>query len=213
MNHRTRIYGVSTIQPRNSQLRAFPNYPQQRSIYPTLNTTRALNSYNSSEQWRTGWRIIHRIRGLVNGIIKLVHSIQSNIHGQTGAHGCSPCWVCVGATASAALIVGLSLISIYTPDNSVQGYGGGNLIHTILYLSKIRLLEYRIQALMLKSFYTSTSYTFINSTMADSTQLSTAVYIQIILISFKLIECCCSLVRRHIYKYRTNKCCWVCSAK
>jgi len=64
---------------------------------------------------------------------------------------------CVGLflLGIAATII-LSIIATFTPNNSVQGYGE----------------EYRIPALMLKSLYTNTSYTYSNGSIAPNTQLS-----------------------------------------
>ena len=139
MNYRAHTYRIPNVQLRRAnflsryaQPRPSVRCPQQRTIYPTPKNPRASNSSHSSERWNTVANIINRIHSLFNSIMKIVNFIKARIDGQTGAYGCScSCCLCVGVTtvAAATLMVAVSLISVYTPNTSQEGYGEGNLIY------------------------------------------------------------------------------------
>jgi hypothetical protein len=69
MNYQAHKYGIPNFRPRranflprNPQLRPLSRYPQQVALYPMPNNPRALNSFDSSEEWEGNWKIFNRIR-------------------------------------------------------------------------------------------------------------------------------------------------------
>jgi hypothetical protein len=100
-------------------------------------------------------------------------------------------FLCVGLVFfSIAATVVLSLISLYTPNHGQAGYGEGNSVYTKFtqsLLNKIKYLEYRLDAMMLKFLYTNISANFINGSIASNSYLSTYVRIHSILLPFKSI--------------------------
>ncbi len=98
-------------------------------------------------------------------------------------------FLCLGLVlvAIAATVI-LSLISIYTPNHGQTGYGEGNSVYTKFIqslLNKIKFLEYRLDAMMLKFLYTNISGNFSGGSIASNTDLSDLVRIHSILLSFK----------------------------
>ncbi len=98
-------------------------------------------------------------------------------------------FLCLGLVlvAIAATVI-LSLISLYTPNHGQTGYGEGNSVYTKFIqslLNKIKFLEYRLDAMMLKFLYTNISGNFSGGSIASNTDLSDLVRIHSILLSFK----------------------------
>lgn len=115
IDHRARTYGVPVSQrrranffPTDRQFRRYPSYPQQRMNYWGFNNPTPISSPEPPNNWRTGWKIISRIRQLITFILKIVHYIQSRGNAKLASYGWS-CGCCCGAASATTVVVAIAL--------------------------------------------------------------------------------------------------------